>query len=225
MKLLTCICTYNRLEYTKRCVSSWQATSGADDGLVIVDNASTDGTRDELAPMLGRYLAIENNDNLFPGMACNQGWTAGLHLFPEATHLHRSDNDIEYLPGWRQEVEAAFERHPSLALLGLLNLHEDHGVQWPDGELGDIDGQGAVGGNVVMPRRLWDAGLRWSEVPWGPGGNEDARMSDAAQSYGQVAQLRRTVANNMAYGRYADYPAYYDATAAARGIADAAHSV
>lgn len=222
MKLLTCIVTHNRLEYSQRCIESYLATVGSASDLVVVDNASTDGTWEWLLET--SVTCAQSSHNAYPGSACNEGWGEMLNHY-EATHLHRSDNDIEYLPGWRQEVEAAFERHPSLALLGLLNLHEDHGVPFPEGELGDVDEQGAVGGNVIMPRRFWDAGLRWNEEPWRPGGNEDADMSARAQSFGRVVQLRRTVANNMAFGRYADYPAYYDATAAARGLPDATTSV
>lgn len=221
--------THDRLAYTQRCVESWRATAALGDHLIVIDNASTDGTAEWLDPfdlydMLVPFHIL-NESNVFPGAACNQGWAKGLNLWPDVTHLHRSDNDIEYRPGWREEIEAAFNRHDNLALLGILNLHEDNGVEFPPGNLGDIDYPGAVGGNVVMPRELWEKGLRWSEAPWRPGANEDALLSSSAASYGQVGRLVRTVADNMAYGRYRDYPAYYDVTAALRGLPDATTSV
>lgn len=211
--ILTCVVTHNRLAYTKRCVESLLATARPQDRLYVVDNASTDGTQAWLRTV--SVGVIENRENRFPGAACNQVWD-----WRSADLLHRSDNDIEYLPGWQNEVERAFEADPDLALLGILNLHEDRDLDL-SGESG-IDIVDAVGGNVVTPGRL---GLRWSENPWAPGGDEDAEMSKAAARVGRVGRLRRTVANNMAFCRYDDFPDYYDRTAALRGIADARHSV
>ena len=222
MRLLTCLVTHDRAEYTRRCFDSWMETADPDDNLIVIDNASTDGTKEVF-----RFFdhVFYSDTNSFPGAACNQGWTEGLKLWPETTHLHRSDNDIFYRPGWREEVESAYDRNPNLALLGILNLHEDNGFEYPPGDPGDIDFPGAVGGNVVMPRELWDKGLRWQEGVWRPGANEDALMSSAAASHGEVGRLVRTVADNMAYGRYIDYPDYYDVTAALRGLPDATTSV
>jgi len=209
--ILTCLVTHDRLAYTQRCVESLLATMRPADRLIIVDNASPDLTA---AWLLSRGLpAILNGENRYPGAACNQGWDYGLaESVPD--FLHRSDNDIEYLPGWQAEVESAFSVHPGLALLGILNLHEDRGVPFPDGE--GIEPVGRVGGNVVMPVRLFRAGLRWDERPWGAV-NEDGLMSAAAAEHGQVAMLVRTIAHNMAFCRYGDYPEYYNRTAAIRG--------
>lgn len=219
--ILSCIVTHNRLAYSERCVASWLATAGPDARLVIVDNASSDGTRNWLYRLHDPRVRVSFLEaNRFPGYACNFGWDRLLHDDPDAVLLHRSDNDIEYLPGWREEVEAQFRAHPELALLGILNLHED----------GEAEGDGIapvprVGGNVVVPARLFRAGMRWNEAPWSHSVDEDGPMSDAAAVLGLVARLRRTVANNMAFGRFADFPDYYRETARLRGIADAEHSV
>ncbi|HUW16740.1 MAG TPA: glycosyltransferase [Actinomycetes bacterium] len=219
MNLLTCVVTYNRIEYTKRCIGSYLDTVGDDAMLVVVDNGSTDGTRDWLAQL---PHVIHAESNLYPGGACNLGWDYGLATF-DAALLHRSDNDIEYLPGWRVEVERAIEDFPEVALLGILNLHEDRHIDGP-GEPG-IEPVPRVGGNVIMPARLFTEGLRWNEGAWRPGSDEDGPMSWAAARHGWVARLNRTVANNMSFCRYDDYPSYYDETARARGFANARGSV
>lgn len=221
MKLLSCLVTYNRLAYTRRCIDSYLATVGDDARLVVVDNASTDGTREWLQGRLGRGvdLLILNPDNRYPGAACNAGWDYGLKHWP-AELLHRSDNDVEYLPGWRAEVEAQYAGRADLALLGLLNLHED-GLPEGDG----VEEVTRVGGNVVIPASHYRSGMRWWEGRWSHGFDEDGPMSEAAHYRGAVARLRRTVANNMAFGRFADYPDYYRETARVRGIANAETSV
>jgi len=218
--MLTCVVTYNRLAYTQRCIGSLLTTARKADRIIVVDNASTDGTREWLATL--PIPVIYNPDNRYPGAATNQGWDAGLAL-RGARLVHRSDNDIEYLRGWQAEVERAFTDDPGLALLGILNLHEDHGE--PAVDAMGVTPAARVGGNVVMPSRLFRDGLRWDERPWGRGIDEDGPMSWAAVKHGTVARLVRTVANNMAFCRYADYPDYYDATAAARGYPNPAATV
>lgn len=212
--ILTCVVTHDRLPLTKRCIASWKETARPEDCLVVVDNASTDGTAEWLDA-----AAIRNADNLYPGPACNQGWDAALE-WCKPDFLHRSDNDIEYLPGWGDEVEAAFATHPDLALLGILNLHEDRGSGFPEGEPGAIEPCYRVGGNVVMRPAMFRDGARWQE-----GFFEDGPMSAAGHARGTVAMLVRTVANNMAFGRALDFPEYYQRTAAVRGIGDWEHSV
>jgi GT2 family glycosyltransferase len=219
MKLLTCVVTYNRLAYTQRCIGSYLDTVGSDAHLVIVDNGSTDGTREWLG-QFGDHV-IYSDTNLYPGAACNRGWDAGLERF-DAKLLHRSDNDIEYLPGWRREVESVLADWPEVSLLGLLNLHEDRQIDARH-ESG-IEPVPRVGGNVVMPARLFREGLRWREGAWKPGHDEDGPMSWAAARHGWVARLRRTVANNLAFNGFWEFPDYYRETARARGIADAEHS-
>lgn len=232
MGILTCVVTHERLAYTVRCVESLLAAWRPGDGIVIVDNASTDGTPAWLNSLLwprraGIVRVVLNRDNVYPGAATNQGWSSALELADQhgLTYdlLHRSDNDIEYRPGWQAEVEAAFAGYEQLALLGILNLHEDRGLNLDDAT--GIDIVGTVGGNVVLPSRLWYAGMRWSERPWAPDHGEDNAMSQRAYKHGFVARLSRTVADNIAFNRYDDFPEYYDRTAAIRGIANARRSV
>ena len=213
--ILTCVVTCDRLPLTKRCIDSWHATARKGDQIVVVDNASTDGTQEWLKAY--PVVTVLNAVNLWPGPACNRGWDLGME-WCQPDFLHRSDNDIEYRPEWGDEVELAFARHPDLALLGILNLHEDRGVEFPLGRPGDIEPCDRVGGNVVM-RPSFFRGHRWEG-----GFLEDGPMSAAAHEQGVVAMLVRTFADNMAFNGYWDFPDYYNRTAAARGIGDAEHS-
>lgn len=220
--ILTCLVTHDRKVYTRRCIDSYLATRRPGDELVIVDNASTEPGMRTYLRSLSFVTLILNDENRYPGAACNQGWDAGLRWFdssasarPIPRFLHRSDNDIEYLPGWGDEVERQFALNPDVSLLGILNLHEDRGFEPTGDGIEQVEG---VGGNVVMPTTLFVEGLRWDERGWAPGIAEDYMMSYAARAKGPVARLVRTVANNMAFCRYADFPDYYNRTAQVRGL-------
>ena len=218
MRLLCCLVTYNRFEYTKRTIATWQQTARDDDQLIVVDNASTDETADWLRASGFAYCV--NAKNLFPGAATNIGWHDGLKQF-DADLLQRSDNDVEYLPGWRDAVEEAFTADPKLGQLGVLNRHEDYDDAQPVEEANGVNVRWPqTGGNCVIRRELYDAGFRWTPGAWAPGGrDEDAVFSAEVKAAGwTVAELIPTVANNMSFGRYEDFPDYYDFTAGLRGL-------
>lgn len=217
--IFTCVVTHNRLAYTQRCLDSLLATRRRGDAIVVVDNASTDGTVEYLEGLGRRIRLILNDTNRYPGAATNQGWDSAP---PRYALLHRSDNDIEYRPGWQAEVEAAFAEYPEIALLGILNLHEDAPDKVGEGRIKIVP---RVGGNVVMPTRLFREGMRWTEGAWQPGHDEDGPMSWEAARRGWVARLVASVADNMAFNRFWDFPDYYRETARVRGFADAEHSV
>lgn len=222
MKLLAVIVTRDRPEYTATTIQSWLDTCTENDSLIVVDNASGPETRNDLLRTWHPCPVIENDKNLFPGAACNIGWHRGL-THGDFDLLMRSDNDIEYLPGWRDEVEAAFEHHPTLGQLGILNLWEDYGGNQPvnpwqeNGHTLNVDQ--FTGGNCVIRRQLWDAGLRWQSGPWRPGPNEDTQMTLDVQAMGyRCARVIPTIANNQSFHRYEDYPEYYTETARLRGL-------
>lgn len=212
MKLLCVVVTHNRRAYTERCLASLRAHGDENFKIVVVDNASTDGTQ--------QLADIRNTKNLYPGAACNIGWHHGLQTF-DADLLMRSDNDIEYLDGWREEVEDKFTNLWELGLFGLHNRHEDYDGHPPVTDHKGVNVQwGNVGGNCVMRRQLWDAGLRWNPGAWAPGGqDEDTRMSHEVKKHGLIIGCAIPVlCNNMSFHRYEDYPEYYDRTAAVRGL-------
>lgn len=173
MKLHTVFITYNRLELTKRAIASYLETVSVPFTAIVVDNASTDGTREWLNDE--QILCILFDHNVYPGRATNQGWW----ITPDdATHLHRADNDHIFLPGWCEEVERIF-RSKKVGQVGLRTAAEEQHHRWN------------TGGNCVIRRELWDAGLRWDERPWpqlrdevGAGYTEDSLMSPAVLAMG-----------------------------------------
>lgn len=146
MNLHTVIVSYNRLDLLQRTLESYLATVSVPYSLLIVDNGSAQPTRDFLRR--SGFKTLQMRRNRFPGPATNLGFQGA-----EATHLHRSDNDMEYLPGWCEEVQERFA-DPTVGQVGLRTDEEENHTELN------------VGGTAVFRRELWDAGLRYREESW-----------------------------------------------------------
>jgi hypothetical protein len=182
MKLHTVFITYNRLELTKRAIASYLETVTVPFTARIEDNGSTDGTREWLVSGAHGLGITFRNENVYPGAATNYGWREGVegkrNKKDPPTHLHRADNDHIFLPGWCEEVERVF----GSAKVGQVGLRTAAEEQYAKSN---------TGGNCVIRRELWDAGLRWDERTWpelrdqiGPGITEDSLMSQAVLKMG-----------------------------------------
>lgn len=231
MKLLVVLITHNRLAYTKRTLLDLFENTKLPYFLVVVDNASTDGTQAYLRGLKGKIdLLIESPDNLYPGGAANLGWKEGLKKYPEATHLMRIDNDMELKRGWDTLAEKYFKKIPELGQLGLdheaiehpkaaLRVREINGMElnpWP----------GCVGGPNIIRRKIWDDGIKYQELKWDDGRRsplqEDSQFSKAIHAqgwlYGHMTEdVSRTFANP---NNWSDYPEYYKKTMVDRGYDD-----
>lgn len=234
MKLLITLVTYGRLAYTKRTIKNLfnSISDDADYFLVVSDNASTDGTPAYLKSLNKRgkiNRLILNDENYYPGKACNLGWELGLKTYP-ATHLMRLDNDMSLQKDWDLEVERYFKAIPELGQLGI----EHEAIENTEAELKKrvINGYainefpGCVGGPMIMPRKLWDEGIRYDESPWvntdgsPTTGQEDSALSALIKRRGYIVghsqtELGRTFATKDNFG---DYPDYYIKTMSERGL-------
>lgn len=176
MKLFTAMVSFNRLELLKSTINSYLETVSIPFELVIVDNGSDTETIDWLASTDLRVLLL--GENRYPGFAANRGW----ELAGDADLLHRSDNDLRYLPGWSDALLERFRRGHGrggegneVRRVGQVGLMTDaqEGRRMP-----------AVGGNMAISRAVYDAGVRytergWDEIPW-----EDGMMTSAVVGAG-----------------------------------------
>lgn len=200
--------------------------------LIVVDNNSTDGTQEYLASLVERGRidqAIFNDDNYYPGKACNIGWKEALEEY-DTKYLMRLDNDMELKQGWYEAAMSYFEAIPELGQLGL-----DHeAIEHPKAALRalEINGKtinpwpGCVGGPCIIKKKIWDDGIRWPEERWDDGRNsplqEDSRFSKKIQDAGYLCghmtdNLSRTFANES---NWKDFPEYYKKTMTDRGYTD-----
>lgn len=230
MKLLIVMITYNRLAYSQRTLEGLLKTIQVPHYILVVDNASDDGTKLWLADMkkegkIDDYII--NDENLYPGEATNIGWEQGLIAYPEATHLMRLDNDYHLEFGWDKECEECFKKIPELGQIGL-----DHeAIEHPKAILRElqINGKtinpwpGCVGGGNIIRRKIWDMGVKYQPLRWDDGRRspmqEDSKFSKEIQGKGYITghiteKLAWTFANEE---NWKDYPDYYKKTMSDRG--------
>ena len=97
--------TYNRLMLTRLTLDRLALNTDAPLRLVIIDNASTDGTRRWLRENSARYPFIERviqmDHNLGIGRALNNGMVYSL---ARSDRVGRLDNDILVPPGWLRDL-------------------------------------------------------------------------------------------------------------------------
>lgn len=206
--LLTVLVSYKRLPLLQQTLASYLATVSLPHRLLVIDNASDEETRGwlrdfEVASGIEvEYLA----ENRFPGPAANIGWHLGTAAGePYVTLLHRSDNDVEYLPGWCDEVAERFGADADLWQLGLRTLAEE-------------GPQGAVGGNCVLARDAWEAGVRYPDVGWHDVAFEDSVLSHHVEMHGKRwERVRRPCIVHLGV-RDGSFVDYYSETGSARGI-------
>ena len=96
---------YNQLEYTRQCIDSMLQHGDDLSRVIVIDNGSTDETRDYLQSLnLGGR--IFNSSNLGCGVAWNQGTLA---LQAEWTII--MNNDVIVSPGWIENLINTAERN------------------------------------------------------------------------------------------------------------------
>ena len=96
---------YNCLPLTQATVASLRATMPKDltHEIVLVDDGSTDGTREWLASLEAPFRVVLNGRNLGYGAANNRGVAASRYDF-----LVLLNNDLVLTPGWLEPILDAF---------------------------------------------------------------------------------------------------------------------
>jgi GT2 family glycosyltransferase len=126
--------TYNRWDLTREALRLLAEVTEPRYEVVIVDNASTDGTLDELEQVAGATI-LRNPSNLGFGPANNQG--AGL---ARGRHLLLLNSDAWVRPGWLEPlIEVADCRGVAAVAPKLLypdgRLQEAGSILWRDGRV------------------------------------------------------------------------------------------
>jgi GT2 family glycosyltransferase len=169
------VVTYNGWEHTQECLRAVERELLTDVEIVVVDNASTDGTPDHIRAQFPTARLIQSERNL--------GFAAGANL-----GVQRSTGDIVLLlnsdvvidPGFVDEMLAPFERSDLIGAVASTLVFQrrpdivasegievfrnglalDYGVGWSRSDLSDRPVFGTSGGAAAYRRSaLYDVGL------------------------------------------------------------------
>lgn len=122
---------HNRRDLTLRCLSSYFDQQSADFELsaVLVDDGSTDGTRDEVARRFGdRVKLIHGDGSLF--------WAAGMAEAHRHATIHSPDyllwlnDDVELFPGALAGLVSVAADHPQAVVVGALSEPDRKSVSY-----------------------------------------------------------------------------------------------
>ena len=200
----TVVLNWNRSHLLKLALESYLDTVTVPFELTVVDNASSDNSRDVIADFIGknprhRFVSLKHN---LGGQAINSGFRYASGLFH-----HVSENDIEYRPGWDSELLGKFDAFPDLGQLSLFGPEPDYaiGETWErtPSEPETRNGQTVfmtelnITTTGIMRRQFWDDGFRWGSIPR-PRGTQ-IRLPDDFSASAFVHQAGFKVAWNDRY--------------------------
>jgi GT2 family glycosyltransferase len=136
VKTSVIIPVFNKVEFTFQCLRSLlREVDFKETEVIVVDNASTDRTRELLSHFRGHVRVIENDENRGFVDACNQGAEAA-----RGRQLVFLNNDTVVLPGWLEALVETIERDERAGAAGSLFLYPDGRIQeagaivWSNGE-------------------------------------------------------------------------------------------
>lgn len=134
-KVAIVILTYQNLDYTKKCVQSIRTyTNPTQYELIIVDNGSTDGTREWLVQQNDiKYLLNDQNEG-FP-----KGCNLGASLADENSSLLFLNNDTEVSENWLNNLNIALYNDELTGAVGPATSYDFYGVEDELGPLGFKD--------------------------------------------------------------------------------------
>lgn len=111
---------YNRKHFTKDCLVSLREQTYRNHKVIIVDDGSTDGTKEMLAQEFPEVIVLFGDGNLFWTKAINMGIRKALDL--GASYVLTLNNDTVATPDFLEKMMYWSERTPN-ALLGAFDLN------------------------------------------------------------------------------------------------------
>jgi GT2 family glycosyltransferase len=125
MKVSIVMPVFNRLEYTQKCLESiFKFGSKFEFEIIVVDNASTDSTKEYLTGMPGKIVTVHNKENLGFAKACNQGASKAI-----GEYILFLNNDTIVTENWMDVLAAELDENSQTAMAGSKLLYPDETIQ------------------------------------------------------------------------------------------------
>ncbi|MCI8347620.1 MAG: glycosyltransferase [Bacilli bacterium] len=116
------IVTYNNFDYTKDCIESIDKyTKKNTYEIIVVDNCSTDGTRDWLKDQKS-FKVILNEENLGFPKACNQG----IDVADRDNDILLLNNDTIVTTNWLKNLRICLESDSNIGAVGSICNHNEN---------------------------------------------------------------------------------------------------
>lgn len=132
--LVTCVVvSWNGRELLRKCLTTfYQNTTNVDCGVVVVDNASSDGSAEMLRSMFPRVHVIRNDRNEGFSIANNQG--IRYALAKGSKYVLLLNNDVEITDSnWLQKFIAVMESDSKTGVVGCKLAYPDGRIQHAGG--------------------------------------------------------------------------------------------
>ena len=128
-KVTTVLLNWNRYELSRACLQSLQGVSYRNHDVVVVDNASSDGSGAQINRDFPQYAYVQNAANEGFSRGCNKGIQVALRQGADYVLLLNNDSLVE--PGFLEPLVALFESDREIGLAsGKILLAEDRKTLW-----------------------------------------------------------------------------------------------
>jgi len=160
----TVLLNWNRLHLLKKTVDSYLGTISVPYELIIVDNNSSDGSREfieSISKLSPHHKSILLTENMGGGESINIGLEKANGSF-----FHISENDYEYFEGWDKNLLKKFEVFPELGQIALTSSKLARNickVLKKANEVIYVTPKNVMS-TCIFRRELWDKGVRWKTV-------------------------------------------------------------
>ena len=126
------VINWNGRHYLEDCLTAVLAQEPAPAEVLLVDNHSTDGSREFCAERFPSVRVVDTGYNAGPGYARNMGVTSAQH-----DRVLLLDNDVVLQPGNLAELTATMDAHPGTALVQARGLcgHDETVIHYDGSEL------------------------------------------------------------------------------------------
>ena len=156
MKFSIVITTYNRLEFLKRAIAS-ALTQTLSCEIIVVDNASTDGTQDYIKGLGDRIIYHRNSTNAHHAGAVNEGVRLAT-----GDWIKFVDDDDYLAPNCLEILESAIVHHPQTVICSCQAIQ----IDTHEKELSCTPKTGP-GNAFFIPQEAIHYGMFLEQVPFG----------------------------------------------------------
>lgn len=141
------VLNWNNYEVTKKCLESLLQATYPNLDIIVVDNASVDGSGNRLQAKFAHFQFIFNEKNLGFARGCNVGIRAALRN-ENCAYVLLLNNDAVVTPGFLEKAVDTAEENKSIGLVGgkVLQSPESNKIWYAGGHIDRWRGQAMIRG-------------------------------------------------------------------------------